>query len=401
MNIRSLVIAVFTAPIFVFAVNAHDGGLFDPQFDRSVTPLMKAVFFNSIEDVKTLLKNGVDPKEKDKNGFTAFLSSVFDSSSIAYGTFSHRLKFLCKGVCKEERRQKHYDQLFLLINENVEKNEEIMNILMEHEEDLDIFEKVQIYVMDNMDVEEDSTPSHTIDSNSGTIPQIKWEYRDEKPSTEYYEGTPLMFSILYKHRVLSYLFSLIEYLEEPCRKIDLEKIIEATNKIKLALNRRINTIAKNCTNINVQSRGKSALLLAIELRDVEAIKILIKNGANPNFTFEEDEITLLIGLASDEFVDEEVLDLIEFILENGAKPHITDKYGRSAYDYAKNQQVRELLLRYKDMGSTKKENLALSEINITVSNKNLDKFIGQYSSNDKIEGPPSVLFEPKMNLGFY
>jgi|GEM_PF-2304271 len=122
----------------------------------------------------------------------------------------------------------------------------------------------------------------------------------------------------------------------------IELLWEAVQGEKLAL---VQAILRDNPRINLELTSKNknnALLLAIEVSDVQMIEFLLEAGANPNP--EPDKVWALpLGLAVDYAVEimknnsamiEEPTEIIRLLLDYGADILTQDNNGFSAYDYA-------------------------------------------------------------------
>jgi len=265
-----------------------------PFYSDQQTPLTEAILDNDIEITRILLEYGAVP---DKCFFPPLFIASWATGQAYRETLYHRANF-------QQKDKKYYEKLFDKISQAVYKTKEILQLLVDCGNDLNTLEGMMI--------------------------EQEFELITEKYGVTL-EGTPLMFSILHKTQILCYMFSMIEYLQKTNKVSDLQKIINFTNQAKLALNQKIEIIAKSCSDINTSNRrGETALDVAFGNIDVEAIKILICNGVN---------------------IDTKIDKKSEAILEDLTK----------------------------DLESV--ENLTAHKINTRITKKNLEEFISHYSTN--------------------
>ena len=84
--------------------------------------------------------------------------------------------------------------------------------------------------------------------------------------------------------------------------------------------------------------GRTPLILAAELGFIEAVEALIRGGARVDVANSTGETPLISA------VHARNVDLIEVLVENGADPDVTDNTGRSARDYARMDNVSRRVL---------------------------------------------------------
>lgn len=317
-----------------------------PYYRSGDAPLVLAIKESNVEIVKLLLEYGASAD-------TCFFPPLFFASGIMdhmyYGASNYKAT-----VCYE--RYMDYEKLFNKISNLVCKNKEILELLIDSGSDLGVLEGLVL--------------ERGFESTSN-------KYQDVL------EGTPLMFSILYKDRVLSYVFSMIDYLYKSKKVFDLQKIINFTNQIKLALNQKIEIFAKHCSDINVQnSSGKSVWHVAADVLDIEAIKTIICNGADIETKLSSDDRTLLIALSGKKDLKEEELELAQFLIDRGAYARIDYRDERVVFDDIIDDQVRSLVFsRYENGRQDERKNPSLYEINVTITKENIGRYIDRYSTN--------------------
>jgi ankyrin repeat protein len=128
-----------------------------------------------------------------------------------------------------------------------------------------------------------------------------------------------------------------------------------SNHIKTNKNKRMNNIRKmpladvkdyfsrNKEEINLEDEdGVTPLLAAIASNRLELVRALIELGASPNYTSSKATLPLIFAIDSaiqtDDYSSDEdaaiTVDIIKFLLDNGASPIIVDVVeGENAYDY--------------------------------------------------------------------
>ena len=131
-------------------------------------------------------------------------------------------------------------------------------------------------------------------------------------------------------------------------------------------------LLENGADINYRnSFGKTVLYYAIELGDIDIVKILIENGANLNNTYIDAEtrddwnreIPFYQSLCSLEHTKRTPLmhaaqhanvDMLKFLISHGAKKDVTDEIGYNVLDYAHMEKKEENIVYLKSIGLTTK-----------------------------------------------
>lgn len=96
-------------------------------------------------------------------------------------------------------------------------------------------------------------------------------------------------------------------------------------------------LLKNGAQVNITSKSKSPLMLAIGARNIEVINALLKAGADVNFRTSGDKKTALMLATVQAFstqgkINEIALKIINTLLDNKADMYACDSMGRTAYD---------------------------------------------------------------------
>lgn len=94
-------------------------------------------------------------------------------------------------------------------------------------------------------------------------------------------------------------------------------------------------------NANPNLAGPSnntALIFAVLTKNIEVAKILIENGADLNAQTTPDKVTPLMNA-----IMNEDKNMISLLIRKGAKLDMEDTYGKTAFGYALNPQIREFL----------------------------------------------------------
>jgi ankyrin repeat protein len=95
-------------------------------------------------------------------------------------------------------------------------------------------------------------------------------------------------------------------------------------------------------NINFREKDETALMCAVQCVRPEAVKELLRLGANPNDQYSGSNATVL--MAATEYYD--YPEIIRILLKAGANPHLRNSSGMTALDFAieyKNKRAIELL----------------------------------------------------------
>ncbi len=95
-------------------------------------------------------------------------------------------------------------------------------------------------------------------------------------------------------------------------------------------------------NISVnaeESHGMTILMIAAHYGKMEAVKFLIKHGANKDATDQEGKTALMYAVENEEF------EVVKYLVKEGANKNIVDKSGKSAFKYAKKEEILEYLNR--------------------------------------------------------
>lgn len=106
----------------------------------------------------------------------------------------------------------------------------------------------------------------------------------------------------------------------------------------------VKMLLKKGADPNKTNEGYSAIIYASTSGYVEIVKMLIENGANIN-QIHVDGTTPLINAALGGHTE-----LVKLLLDKGADPAIKDYGKKTALDYAKNDQIKELLINAKKSG---------------------------------------------------
>lgn len=105
----------------------------------------------------------------------------------------------------------------------------------------------------------------------------------------------------------------------------------------------LNWLISNGADVNHKDRiGNSSLHFCGEEQNIEAARILLKNGANPNILNEHENTPLWTAL----FNAKGRFELVKLLMINGANPTLKNKYGTSADDMAikiYNKTIDELI----------------------------------------------------------
>jgi len=95
--------------------------------------------------------------------------------------------------------------------------------------------------------------------------------------------------------------------------------------------------------------GVTPLHHAVRFRNPAAVEALLKNGAAVNQTCKRSGSTALhravtsTGAPGTAGKDAEARKIVELLLQYGADPSIKNKSGKTAADYVRNEELRELL----------------------------------------------------------
>ena len=119
------------------------------------------------------------------------------------------------------------------------------------------------------------------------------------------------------------------------------------NDIDAVNNNDIETLKRNLKgNVDINSffSGYSLLLRACYLLNVEIVKFLLENGANPNIQNNKGHFPLLYTIASIKNVDKEkVLETIKMLIEYGANVNLKNEHGLTALQVATNHEQYDVL----------------------------------------------------------
>ena len=102
-------------------------------------------------------------------------------------------------------------------------------------------------------------------------------------------------------------------------------------------------ITANKPNLNIVSeKGNTPLLCAIDTNNTEIVEFLLRNGAAPNFTNRKVNLPLIqaieIAVETEDYndnVSEISTDIIQKLVNYGAKIDLKDKNGDTPYSFAK------------------------------------------------------------------
>ena len=126
------------------------------------------------------------------------------------------------------------------------------------------------------------------------------------------------------------------------REFQVAAIIGDKEKIEFFLNKGMNP--------NSEFSGKNPLKSAIFNDNSELVKLLLENGANPNFRFVDGSTPLIVAAHKDN------PEIVELLLQYGADVKIKDTKGITALTLAKMHNCTEVieLLSEKKTGITKR-----------------------------------------------
>ena len=100
------------------------------------------------------------------------------------------------------------------------------------------------------------------------------------------------------------------------------------------------------------SNGYTPLMQAAEMENIEIAQFLIEHGANINSTGHEGATPLHIAvdisidgtIQSGGSPGEEPLEMIHFLLKNGADKHLADSKGKSALNWAEDYKSQKVIV---------------------------------------------------------
>lgn len=107
-------------------------------------------------------------------------------------------------------------------------------------------------------------------------------------------------------------------------------------------------LAKVNINRTIGESKITALMLAISVNNLDAVKTLIQHGANPNIQSKQGTTALMLAM----LVKDTNIDIINFLLEHGADVNIKDNNNLTAIDYAKmNKKINNMEIHKNNTGN--------------------------------------------------
>ena len=117
-------------------------------------------------------------------------------------------------------------------------------------------------------------------------------------------------------------------------KIAMIQAVSIGDKIQL---QKLIALGRNINEKDASSHGQSALHVAVEIGNLEMIKMLLDAKADVNITDDDGETPLMIAAHNNE------LEIIRVLLDAGANLHLADENGKTAIQKTNSEEIRRHL----------------------------------------------------------